>query len=115
MWVYLMIYTAGRGWIEMLRIDEAETILGLRLNVWTSIVIFLVGAIGLVLSSRRPLSDAIDRPGHRARKGGSAADEDDSAEDNSAEDGSAEPDSPEEAAPAEPVAAESASPDQEDS
>jgi len=77
--------------------------------------IFLFGAIGLVLSSRRPLSDAIDRPGHRARKGGSAADEDDSAEDNSAEDGSAEPDSPEEAAPAEPVAAESASPDQEDS
>ena len=38
----------------MLRIDEAETVLGLRLNVWTSIVIFLVGAIGLVLSSRRP-------------------------------------------------------------
>ena len=115
LWIYLMVYTAGRVWIEMLRIDEAETILGLRLNVWTSIVIFLVGAIGLVLSSRRPLSDAIDRPGHRARKGGSAADEDDSAEDNSAEDGSAEPDSPEEAAPAEPVAAESASPDQEDS
>ena len=110
LWIYLMVYTAGRVWIEMLRIDEAETVLGLRLNVWTSIVIFLVGAIGLVLSSRRPLSDAIDRPGHRARKGGSAADEVDSAED-----GSAEPDSPEEAAPAEPVAAESASPDQADS
>ncbi len=72
LWIYLMVYTAGRVWIEMLRIDEAETILGLRLNVWTSIVIFLVGAIGLILTSRRPLSDAIDRPGHGARKGDSA-------------------------------------------
>jgi len=105
LWIYLMVYTAGRVWIEMLRIDEAETILGLRLNVWTSIVIFLVGAIGLILSSRRPLSDAIDRPGHGARKGDSAADEDDSAED----------DSPEDASPAEPAAAESARPDQADS
>ena len=107
LWIYLMVYTAGRVWIEMLRIDEAETVLGLRLNVWTSIVIFLVGAIGLFLSSRRPLSDAIDRPGHRARKDGSAADEDDSAEDIAAEH-----DSSEDASPAEPAAAESARPDQ---
>ena len=110
LWIYLMVYTAGRVWIEMLRIDEAETVLGLRLNVWTSIVIFLVGAIGLFLSSRRPLSDAIDRPGHRARKDGSAADEGDSAEDIAAEH-----DSSEDASPAEPAAAESARPDQADS
>ena len=110
LWIYLMVYTAGRVWIEMLRIDEAETVLGLRLNVWTSIVIFLVGAIGLILSSRRPLSDAIDRPGRRARKDGSAADEDDSAEDIAVEH-----DSSEDASPAEPAAAESARPDQADS
>lgn len=110
LWIYLMVYTAGRVWIEMLRIDEAETVLGLRLNVWTSIVIFLVGAIGLFLSSRRPLSDAIDRPGRRARKDGSAADEDDSAEDIAVEH-----DSSEDASPAEPAAAESARPDQADS
>ena len=93
LWIYLMVYTAGRVWIEMLRIDEAETVLGLRLNVWTSIVIFLVGAIGLILSSRRPLSDAID----------------------SAEDTAAEHDSSEDASPAEPAAAESARSDQTDS
>ena len=85
MWIYLMVYTAGRVWIEMLRIDEAETILGLRLNVWTSIVIFLVGAIGLALASRRPLSDAIDRPGRGAGKNRSGVEEDDSAEDDSLE------------------------------
>ena len=83
LWAYLMIYTAGRVWIEMLRIDEAETVLGLRLNVWTSIVIFLVGAIGLVLASRRTLSDAIERPGQGAGKGRS---EDDSSEEDSSED-----------------------------
>ena len=85
MWIYLMVYTAGRVWIEMLRIDEAETVLGLRLNVWTSIVIFLVGAIGLALASRRPLSDAIDRPGRGAGKNRSGVEEDDSAEDDSLE------------------------------
>ena len=83
LWAYLMIYTAGRVWIEMLRIDEAETVLGLRLNVWTSIVIFLVGAIGLALISRRTLSDAIERPGRETGKGRS---EDDSAEEDSSED-----------------------------
>ena len=105
LWIYLMIYTAGRVWIEMLRIDEAETILGLRLNVWTSIVIFLVGAIGLILTSRRPLSDAIDRPGREARKDRLQGREDDSAEH----------DSPDDASPAEPAAAASARPDRADS
>ena len=100
MWIYLMVYTAGRVWIEMLRIDEAETVLGLRLNVWTSIVIFLVGVIGLALASRRPLSDAIDRPGRGAGKNRSAVEEDDSAEDGSAEDDSLEGSSPAESAAA---------------
>ena len=100
MWISLMVYTAGRVWIEMLRIDEAETVLGLRLNVWTSIVIFLVGAIGLALASRRPLSDAIDRPGRGAGKNRSGVEEDDSAEDGSAEDDSLEGSSPAESAAA---------------
>ena len=104
MWIYLMVYTAGRVWIEMLRIDEAETVLGLRLNVWTSIVIFLVGAIGLALASRRPLSDAIDRPGRGAGKNRSGVEEDDSAEDDSLEGSS----------PAESAAATAASQDHTD-
>ena len=109
LWIYLMVYTAGRVWIEMLRIDEAETVLGLRLNVWTSIVIFLVGVIGLALASRRPLSDAIDRPGRGAGKNRSGVEEDDSAEDGSAED-----DSLEGSSPAESAAATAASQDQTD-
>ncbi|MFC5370150.1 prolipoprotein diacylglyceryl transferase [Arcanobacterium bovis] len=42
--LYVAFYTLGRVWIENLRIDEAEIIAGLRLNVWTSIFVFL-GAI----------------------------------------------------------------------
>jgi prolipoprotein diacylglyceryl transferase len=51
--LYVMGYTAGRGWIEMLRIDEANHILGLRLNVWTSILLFLAALAFFVWSARR--------------------------------------------------------------
>ena len=40
---YICYYTLGRVWIEALRIDDAEHILGLRLNVWTSIIVFVLG------------------------------------------------------------------------
>ena len=38
---YISMYTLGRTWIEALRIDDAHLILGLRLNVWISLVIFI--------------------------------------------------------------------------
>jgi phosphatidylglycerol---prolipoprotein diacylglyceryl transferase len=47
--LYVMGYTAGRVWIEMLRIDTANHILGLRLNVWTSIIVFAGGLIYFLL------------------------------------------------------------------
>lgn len=42
--MYIMGYTLGRVWIEMLRIDEANHVLGVRLNVWTSVIVFAFGA-----------------------------------------------------------------------
>jgi phosphatidylglycerol---prolipoprotein diacylglyceryl transferase len=52
--LYVMAYTAGRGWIEALRIDtvEANDVFGLRLNVWTSIVVFLGAAAYFVVMGR---------------------------------------------------------------
>ncbi|MHB8274478.1 MAG: prolipoprotein diacylglyceryl transferase family protein, partial [Dermatophilaceae bacterium] len=38
--LYVILYTFGRGFIEMLRTDAANHILGLRLNVWTSVIVF---------------------------------------------------------------------------
>jgi hypothetical protein len=49
-----MAYTAGRAWIEMLRIDtvEYEHVLGLRLNVWTSIILFCLATTYFVVVGR---------------------------------------------------------------
>lgn len=49
--LYVAGYTAGRAWIEMLRIDYANHILGLRVNVIVSIAVFL-GAIAYLIASR---------------------------------------------------------------
>jgi prolipoprotein diacylglyceryl transferase len=51
--LYVVLYTAGRAWIEALRIDEANHILGLRLNLWTAALGFLGGLAYLVISARR--------------------------------------------------------------
>ncbi|TDD67158.1 prolipoprotein diacylglyceryl transferase [Actinomadura rubrisoli] len=49
--LYVAAYTVGRFWIEALRIDDAHHFLGLRLNDWTSIVVFL-GAVAYLYLSR---------------------------------------------------------------
>lgn len=46
--IYVMAYSFGRLFIESVRIDEANLILGLRLNIWVSVLMFL-GASGLFL------------------------------------------------------------------
>lgn len=58
-WAYVVVYTLGRVWIEMMRIDEAETFLGLRLNVWTGIALGLGAlAVSIVLARRDRASAA---------------------------------------------------------
>lgn len=64
-WLYAMIYTSGRVWIEMLRIDTAEVIFGLRLNVWTSIIVFAIALVAFIVVGRRyPTSEepAVEAP-----------------------------------------------------
>jgi prolipoprotein diacylglyceryl transferase len=51
--LYVMAYTVGRFWIEMLRVDEANRILGVRLNVFVSVLVFL-GALVYFLTVRGP-------------------------------------------------------------
>jgi prolipoprotein diacylglyceryl transferase len=66
--LYVLLYCVGRLWIESLRVDEANHILGLRLNVWTSIVVGIGALAYLVISSRmRPgreeiLTRGLDAP-----------------------------------------------------
>lgn len=52
-WAYVLLYTLGRVWIEMLRIDDAEQVLGLRLNVWTSILLGLGALVVSIVLARK--------------------------------------------------------------
>ncbi|MGH3824538.1 MAG: prolipoprotein diacylglyceryl transferase [Pseudonocardiaceae bacterium] len=50
--LYVAGYTAGRFWIELMRVDEATMIFGMRINVITSAVVFL-GAVLYMSIARR--------------------------------------------------------------
>ncbi|MFJ5698766.1 prolipoprotein diacylglyceryl transferase [Arthrobacter sp. NPDC093139] len=61
-WLYAMYYTLGRVWIEAMRIDDAEQIslfgITTRLNVWTSIFVFVAAlAVFIVLGLRKKADD----------------------------------------------------------
>jgi prolipoprotein diacylglyceryl transferase len=53
--LYVMLYTVERGLVENLRVDtvQLDDVLGLRLNVWTSIVLFTVALAYFLISRRR--------------------------------------------------------------
>ncbi|NEC51246.1 prolipoprotein diacylglyceryl transferase [Actinospica acidiphila] len=62
--LYVAGYCAGRFWIEYMRVDEAHHILGLRLNNWTALLVFLLAVLYIVLSARkRPGREAVVEPG----------------------------------------------------
>ncbi len=52
--LYAAAYTLGRGWIEALRDDHANHLLGLRINDWTSILVFLAALTALAVLRRQP-------------------------------------------------------------
>jgi hypothetical protein len=65
-----MAYVAGRAWIEALRIDTANHLFGLRLNDWTSLVVFVAAGVFFVLAGRTR-----QREPDPGRQAGGAADQ----------------------------------------
>jgi prolipoprotein diacylglyceryl transferase len=60
---YAALYTFGRFFTEYLRIDPAHRFLGLRLNDWSSIIVFAVAAAILVVKGRpKPGDDLVGQP-----------------------------------------------------
>ena len=51
--LYLVYYSIGRVWVEAIRIDPSEIILGLRINIWSAIFGILIGLAIIVIQSRR--------------------------------------------------------------
>lgn len=43
--LYVMSYTFGRFFIELMRTDEATLIAGVRVNVWVSAIVFVIAAV----------------------------------------------------------------------
>jgi prolipoprotein diacylglyceryl transferase len=75
--LYVALYTAGRAWIEDLRIDDAHEFGPFRLNVWVAIAVFVLAVAYFVIVGRR-------WPGREesVRRGG---DEDEDSEDKTAD------------------------------
>ncbi|MFJ8488235.1 prolipoprotein diacylglyceryl transferase [Streptomyces sp. NPDC094038] len=62
--LYVAAYCVGRGWIEYMRVDDAHHILGLRLNDWTAMIVFLLAVLYMVLSAKkRPGRETVVEPG----------------------------------------------------
>ena len=55
--LYVVGYTLGRFWIELMRSDAATLILGLRVNTIVSAVVLLAGVAYLVITRRRGEED----------------------------------------------------------
>ena len=58
--IYVAGYTSGRIWIELLRIDDATKLFGARINVWTSLIVFVAAVLVVIKGLRNNHPD-----GHR--------------------------------------------------
>jgi phosphatidylglycerol---prolipoprotein diacylglyceryl transferase len=72
--LYVAIYSFGRFWVELIRIDPAHEILGLRVNNWVALFGVVGGLVWFWLSQRRrsaaPRGPAMAVPKGRVRQGG---------------------------------------------
>ncbi|GAA4388603.1 prolipoprotein diacylglyceryl transferase [Ornithinibacter aureus] len=68
--LYVAGYPVGRIVIEFMRTDEAELILGVRLNVWTSIIVFALGVWIYWFTGRRAERNAVPQSEPESRNVG---------------------------------------------
>ena len=68
--LYVAGYPVGRIVIELMRTDEAELILGQRLNVWTSILVFLLGIWIFWYTGRRAQRESVPQSEPESRNVG---------------------------------------------
>jgi prolipoprotein diacylglyceryl transferase len=89
--LYVATYCLGRLWIELLRTDPAETFFGVRLNVFTSVIVGLAAVAYFVWMRGRP-REVIERGAQKAAAGEVAHDP--AQDGGAAEDAESEPAAP---------------------
>ncbi|OUC93216.1 prolipoprotein diacylglyceryl transferase [Streptosporangium minutum] len=57
--LYVAGYTVGRFWIEGLRVDTAHHIFGLRLNQWTSVILFVAALVYFWYAGRKTGEESV--------------------------------------------------------
>ncbi|MDQ0786389.1 prolipoprotein diacylglyceryl transferase [Streptomyces sp. B3I8] len=96
--LYVAAYCVGRAWIEYMRVDDAHHILGLRLNDWTALVVFLLAVTYMIVSARKrpgreeivePGADVPGEPGTEGASTGTSTDSKDAAKAGAADTGAA--------------------------
>lgn len=67
--LYIAIYSFGRFWVELIRVDPAHEILGLRLNNWVALGVMGAGLVWFWLSQRegRPRLPGRRKPKEQAK------------------------------------------------
>ena len=60
--LYIVGYAVGRMAVESLRIDHASVVLGLRINIWTSLLAIVCGGAFLARRSRQVAPARLDVP-----------------------------------------------------
>jgi prolipoprotein diacylglyceryl transferase len=55
--LYVVGYAIGRLWVEMLRSDAASLILGVRVNIWMSVIVGSTAALIMLWNRRKPLPE----------------------------------------------------------
>lgn len=77
--MYVILYVLGRMWIENMRIDTAQIVAGLRLNVWTSLIVLVAAILGFLVLTKlhrtRPELGDIYLPGRAPEQVESAGEE----------------------------------------
>jgi hypothetical protein len=65
--LYLVWYGLGRSWLESIRIDPSQTVLGIRDNVWGALLAIVIGIVIIAVQTRRHpgAEPSVYRPGRQ--------------------------------------------------
>lgn len=71
--LYVLGYGIGRLWVEALRLDQASLVLGVRINIWMSLVLIVGSLLSIAWLRRRPMPAEVAAAGPSGTVAGTTA------------------------------------------